>query len=365
MLRNSVASKGQSSASTVASQAQLSGHDLSAIQRNAESGDVGAQLDVAKAYAEGKGLPKNSAVAAAWFRKAAEQGNAEAQDSLGVMYSAGDGVERDKAEGLRWYRKAACQSYPHAMFHLGTAYYNGDVVEISDSSAYAWFLLAKLAGDQSAVEAISRAETDLKPDVILKGLIEIAKLYDDGQILPQSQAEATRWWLLAAQRGNLEAELTVASRYLSGTGVQQDFGQARHWCNEASKEDPSDKQSDPRAAYCLGLIYQRGWGVEKDFKAAREWYERSASAGHAPAAKKLALMHANGDGGKPDRVKASLILVGLARHDDKEALASLLELKKQMDKKEWEALRVQLQARHIDTSRIPDLFTTNPDPPLH
>ena len=56
---------------------------------------------------------------------------------------------------------------------------------------------------------------------------------------------------------------------------------------------------------------------------------------------------------------------GLARHDDQEALTSLLELKKQMDKKEWDALRVQLQARYIDTSTIPDLFTTNPDPPLH
>jgi len=74
---------------------------------------------------------------------------------------------------------------------------------------------------------------------------------------------------------------------------------------------------------------------------------------------------ANGGGGKQDRVKASLILVGLARHDDKEALASLLELKKQMDKKEWEALRVQLQARPIDTSSIPSRFTTHPDPALH
>ena len=46
-------------------------------------------------YAGGKGAPKDSAQAAAWFRKAAEQGDSTAQNSLGSMYSIGEGVQKD------------------------------------------------------------------------------------------------------------------------------------------------------------------------------------------------------------------------------------------------------------------------------
>lgn len=332
----------------------------STLQSRAETGDVVAELELAKAYSRGDGMGQNHAQAVRWFREAAEHGNAEAQDNLGVMYVAGEGVERDKAEGLKWYQKAARQGYAEAWFHLGTVYYNGDAVEISDSMAYAWFALAKQSGNQKAAEALTRLETELRPAQQAQGLGEIGKLFDDGVYLPKNPVEAARWWLEAAEKGNLDAKLVIASKYLTGEGIAQDFGQARSWCNQALKEDKSDRTYEPRAAYCLGVIEDRGLGVEKNSKAAREWYERAASNGHGQAAKRLAQMYTNGEGGKTERVRAALILVGLIRHNDPQAETSFAELRKKMDQKEWDALKKELQARHVNIYNIPGLASANP-----
>ena len=50
---------------------------------------------------KGKGVKKNAAEAAKWWRKAADQGHAQAQFELGCLYYVGEGVEQDGAEVLR------------------------------------------------------------------------------------------------------------------------------------------------------------------------------------------------------------------------------------------------------------------------
>ena len=49
-------------------------------------------------YRTGNGVPKDSAEAAKWYRKAAVRGHAEAQYNLGVMYAEGEGVPKDDTE---------------------------------------------------------------------------------------------------------------------------------------------------------------------------------------------------------------------------------------------------------------------------
>jgi TPR repeat protein len=74
-----------------------------------EEGDAQAQAWLGYIYASGKGLPRNDAEAAKWYRKAAEQGNAYAQYTLGLFYDTGEGIPQDFAEAARWFRKAAEQ----------------------------------------------------------------------------------------------------------------------------------------------------------------------------------------------------------------------------------------------------------------
>ena len=51
-------------------------------------------------------MPKDSAEAVKWYRKAAEHGNAVAQYNLGLMYANGIGVIKNPAQAHAWFNVA-------------------------------------------------------------------------------------------------------------------------------------------------------------------------------------------------------------------------------------------------------------------
>ena len=53
-------------------------------------------------YKKGRGVPKDFAQAADWYRKAAEQGHAWAQYVLGGLYKNGEGVTQDYECAYVW-----------------------------------------------------------------------------------------------------------------------------------------------------------------------------------------------------------------------------------------------------------------------
>ena len=75
----------------------------------AEKGYASAQFSLGFMYVNGRGVAKDAAEAAKWYRKAADQGYADAQSSLGCMYDLGQGVPKDEAEGYKWYLLAGAQ----------------------------------------------------------------------------------------------------------------------------------------------------------------------------------------------------------------------------------------------------------------
>ena len=75
---------------------------LKAFTPLAEAGDPRAQYFLGHIYSEGKGLAKNEAEGAGWYRRAAERGDAVSQLSLGSMYVNGRGVRRNFVEAYKW-----------------------------------------------------------------------------------------------------------------------------------------------------------------------------------------------------------------------------------------------------------------------
>ena len=69
----------------------------------AEANNEHAQFDLGVALAQGQGVAKDEAAAAAWYRKAAVQGHAGAQSNLGAMLAQGRGVATDEAGAMAWY----------------------------------------------------------------------------------------------------------------------------------------------------------------------------------------------------------------------------------------------------------------------
>jgi TPR repeat protein len=120
-----------------------------ALLAKATAGDAVSQLQLADAYAAGKGVPRDSrqlaadySQAALWYRKAADQGNIVAQVHLADLYRDGRGMARDEAQAAVWYRKAAELGDPGAQGTLGILYSVGMGVPHDDVEAYYWLCLA-------------------------------------------------------------------------------------------------------------------------------------------------------------------------------------------------------------------------------
>jgi TPR repeat protein len=95
----------------VSNQPSQDGRDLQSVSQEeiklrAERGDGTAQMELAKRYCEGSGVPKNVFQCAEWYRKAANGGNGLAMLRLGDLYTAGEGFIQDKDAAAMWWRKA-------------------------------------------------------------------------------------------------------------------------------------------------------------------------------------------------------------------------------------------------------------------
>lgn len=78
----------------------------------------------------------------------------------------------------------------------------------------------------------------------------------------------------ATQQNNAEAQWMLGEFYFSGTGVQQNFAQAKQWYEKSAQ------QNNPEANYSLGSMYASGQGVTKNTQKAMEFYQVSCNTGH-------------------------------------------------------------------------------------
>ena len=71
------------------------------------------------------------------------------------------------------------------------------------------------------------------------GQNNLGYMYDTGKGVPQDYAESVKWYSLAADQGNAEAQSNLGLMYRDGKGVPQDFVQAHMWFNLASMATPA------------------------------------------------------------------------------------------------------------------------------
>ncbi|HVJ43790.1 MAG TPA: tetratricopeptide repeat protein [Dongiaceae bacterium] len=88
-------------------------------------------------------------------------------------------------------------------------------------------------------------------------------------------------WMPLAQAGNAEAENAVGALYDNGLGVVSDEAEAFRWYTMAAN------QNYPMAMRNLGTMYATGHGVPYSLPQAQLWLGRAASAGDQVAAKRL------------------------------------------------------------------------------
>jgi uncharacterized protein len=174
----------------------------------AEGGHAEAQFDLGLLYAQGLGIKRDLAEAAAWYRKAAEQGNSAAEFALGQMYSRGWGAPRDTTDAIRWMQMAndpASDGPPTDWTRI-----EGYGIEQDQKQAAFWY-------EKAAQQGHPEAEYNL------------ARLYATGQGVPRDQEQALHWVRAAASQGYAPAQARFGLRYANGSGIAQDHRLAYFW----------------------------------------------------------------------------------------------------------------------------------------
>ena len=238
------------------------------------------ELQLAGAYLVGKGVAKDPAQSAYWFRKAADQGDPGAQNQLGYMYVWGLGVERDNEKAFRWFARAAGDGSQQAKLNMAVMYLKG--MGVTRDTALGRSLLTDLAGKRNG-----RAEDYL------------GQIYLEGVDVPADSATAEQWFARAARDKNPEGEYAIGQLYSVGAGHEHDFGKAAKLLRESAHEGYVP------AMYTLGILLVSHPEIgEKGSSEAVSWLERAAEAGTWQSSAALGAMARDGRGMPQDEGKA-------------------------------------------------------------
>jgi localization factor PodJL len=152
----------------------------------ATAGEPGASYEIAARYAEGRNVPQDLAMAAAWFDRAARGGLVPAQFRLGSMYEKGLGLKKDLQEARRLYLGAADRGHAKAMHNLAVLYAEGLDGTPDYAAAAQWFRKAAAYG-------------------VVDSQYNLAILYARGVGVERNMAESYKWFALAAKGGDKDA----------------------------------------------------------------------------------------------------------------------------------------------------------------
>ena len=147
----------------------------------------------------------------------------------------------------------------------------GRGVPANSATALKYFLLAAEDGDMVAQ-------------------LGAARLYAAGKGIPQNLELAFKWYKPAAAQGVLEAQLALASAYADGSGVEADPKEAYRWYRAAGE------QGHVGAQFTTATLLEAGKGVEQNDAEAVAWFKRAAAQNHPEALYALGMHHASGRG---------------------------------------------------------------------
>lgn len=160
---------------------------LAQLRKAALEGDGASVYDLAARALEGRGMPRDFAVAAKLFEALADAGYAPAQYKLGGLYEKGSGVVRDLSQAKLWYGRAAEQGHARSMHNLAVVY-----------------------AENPAANG--------KPDY----------------------TTASQWFRRGAEHGMRDSQYNLAVLYARGLGLQQDLVQSYLWFSAAAAQGDDD-----------------------------------------------------------------------------------------------------------------------------
>ena len=282
---------------------------LECFRKGAAKGHAPSQNGLGYMYMHGFGVAQSHKKALEHFKAAAEKGNAEAQFNLGAMYISGMGVKKAYDKALHYFTLSAHQGHTLALYNLGQMHLNGLGTQRSCPVAVQFLKAVAERGPWGA--QLERAHTALIAGDTEQPLQMYAQLAEGGYEVAQSNVaflldqhlthrpdepllgmdahevaqRALAMYKLAAQQGNVEAELKLGDYHYYGLGTPVDLeASVTHYRAAAESRNA-------QAMFNLAHMYAHGLGLSRDFHLAKRHYDMAAeSATEAYAPVKLAML---------------------------------------------------------------------------
>lgn len=164
----------------------------------------------------GRGTEKDVSVAMRLYTQAAESGNLHAQLFVARNLASGQVVDYDPRKANYWYKKATAQGEPEAEFALGEHYQLGIGTSPNSKLARSWYRKAAESGHTHA-------------QFRLAGILE-----EDNETY-QNITRALEWYAIAANKGHIAASIRLSQILHHGIGMDKNEAQARYWIDSAAQ----------------------------------------------------------------------------------------------------------------------------------
>ena len=195
-----------------------------------------------------------------WNREAAEKGNVYAQVGESHFWEK----KSDLSKAIMWSKKAAEQGYFTAQDNLGRLYVNlGNLREASR-----WYEAALVRNEQLEQELLKKKVIVMKSSRVpynIRVRHQLAELY----VKINDWENAVRHYIVLAHNRDATAEYGLAMCYMTGRGVEQNYGKACELFQKAAE------QGHAVSCLMLGMLYGTGKGVARNDEEAKRWYEKA------------------------------------------------------------------------------------------
>ena len=232
---------------------------LTLAQKAAAAGDAISHTLIGRIYAEGFGVPKDTASAAKWYARGAELGDIESAFALGVLHAQGAGVAKSYPDAARYFETAALKGHSLANYNLALLFLKGEGKPFNPNRAFSHMRYA-------AEQGVIAAQYDL------------GTLYATGEGVEPNAFEAALWIGKAAAQGHTEAQVDYAVILFKDHDLPPEQKLALRKQAYIMLLSAAEKGL-PIAQNRLAQAFANGLGVEKNMADAMKWHLVAREAG--------------------------------------------------------------------------------------
>ncbi|MDJ1157981.1 hypothetical protein QNA08_07010 [Chelatococcus sp. SYSU_G07232] len=133
------------------------------FEKAAAHGLAPAQYRIASQYEKGLGVARDPRMARDWYERAAQAGNIKAMHNLAVLLAEGVNGKPDYAAAIGWFRKAAEHGVRDSQYNLAILLARGLGTQQNLVESHMWFALVAALGDEDAGRKRDEVASRLKP----------------------------------------------------------------------------------------------------------------------------------------------------------------------------------------------------------